>query len=106
MRVEVDGVTIPPLRSLRGRWLLALLTLRANRQITRSWLAGTLWPDSDDLQAQENLRRTLTDLRKALGPAAGLLQSPAKHLLLFSLSSRNADVVAFDEAVRINSAES
>ncbi len=100
LRVEVHGQPLPALRSRRGLWLLALLTLRANRQVARTWLAGTLWPDSDDGQALDNLKRALTDLRKALGDSATLLQSPTRHTLLFALPPENADVLAFDAALQ------
>ena len=98
--VEVNGEPLPPVRSRRGLYLLALLALRANRDVARLWLAGTLWPESDDLQGLENLRRSLTDLRKALGPAAELLQSPTKHTLQLRLAPEQLDVLGFDEAVR------
>lgn len=83
--------------------MLALLTLRANREVARVWLAGTLWPESDDAQGLENLKRSLTDLRKALGPAAEQLQSPTKHTLLFKLTTEQADVLSFDEALKEDS---
>src|SRR5438270_4071408 len=98
MRVEISGVPMAPLRSRRGMWLLALLVLRCNRQVARSWLAGTLWPDSDDLQAQVNLKRTLADLRAALGPAAARLQSSARHMLCLELTAGEVDILVFDEA--------
>jgi predicted ATPase/DNA-binding SARP family transcriptional activator len=104
--VEINGERLPALRSRRGLYLLALLTLRANREVSRLWLAGTLWPESSDSQGLENLKRSLTDLRKALGPAAELLQSPTKHTILLSLTPEQADVLAFDEALRQGSTES
>ncbi|WP_309706830.1 tetratricopeptide repeat protein [Armatimonas sp.] len=103
--IEVNGEPLPTLRSRRGLYLLALLTLRANREVARLWLAGTLWPDSDESQGLENLKRSLTDLRKALGPAAELLQSPSKHTLTFRLTSGQADVLAFDEAIQQDAPE-
>ena len=41
---------MPPLRSRNGQHLLAL-ALHANREVSRDWLAGTLWPDSREDQA-------------------------------------------------------
>ena len=45
--------------------LLALLALRARTQ-TRSWLAGTLWPDKPDVRAFANLRAAMWRLPAAL----------------------------------------
>src|SRR5262245_51911436 len=60
--VRVRGT---PMRSGRTRsvdWLLALLVLRQGREVSRSWLAGTFWPESGEAQALSNLRRNLMDL--------------------------------------------
>jgi DNA-binding SARP family transcriptional activator len=60
MQVWVHGQSLPPLRSRKPLWLLALLTLRPNRPVAREWLAGTLWPDTHQSQAFANLRTVLT----------------------------------------------
>lgn len=98
--VAIEGQTMPKLRSRAGYWLLALLTLRANREVSRLWLAGCLWPDSDDATGRNNLRRSLTDLRAALGPAAERIESPTANTLLLRIASHEADVLAFDRAIR------
>src|SRR5882724_11832206 len=67
MDVQCHGAPLPRLRSRNGLWLLALLTLRHGREVERAWLAGTLWPDSEESLALYNLRRELTHLRRALG---------------------------------------
>src|SRR4029450_2549826 len=46
-----DATPLPPLRTRKALWLLALLTLRNERAVDRSWLAGTLWPESGEGQA-------------------------------------------------------
>src|SRR5438552_2342069 len=66
----VNGRPLPRLRSRKGQWLLVLLALRAGMAVERSWLAGTLWPESSGAQALNSLRVTLADLRQALGEAA------------------------------------
>src|SRR5579859_3566493 len=48
---RVLGKPLPRLRSRKGKWLLALLTLHHDRPVERGWLAGTFWPDSPDRQA-------------------------------------------------------
>ena len=62
----VHGRPLPALHSRKGWWLLALLALRGGRPVERSWLAGTLWPESNERFAYSNLRRCLNDLRYAL----------------------------------------
>ena len=96
--VTLDGSSMPPLRSRRGLHLLALLALHANREVARDWLAGTLWPESREEQSLANLRRTLTDLRRALGAAAPLLTSPTAHSLSLRLTANECDLLAFDAA--------
>lgn len=97
--VRVNGGLLPRLRSRKGLWLLALLTLRHGREVERAWLAGTLWPDSPESQAYASLRQSLTDLRRALGAAAEHLSSPTPHTLLLELAGTEVDVVEFDAAI-------
>src|SRR5579872_1149019 len=84
--VWVHGDPLPPLRSRKGLWLLALLTLRHDREVAREWLAATLWPDSSESLAFANLRRSLNDLRHALGPEARRLRSPNTQTLCLDLT--------------------
>jgi non-specific serine/threonine protein kinase len=97
--VQVNGQPLPRLRSRNGQWLLALLVLRHDREVSREWLAGLLWPESTQSLAYANLRRSLNDLRHALGPAAHRLRSPAPHSLCLDLSGADCDVLAFDAAI-------
>lgn len=93
--VRVHGEPVRPLRSRRGGWLLALLALRQDREVERGWLATMLWPESPPDTALANLRRTLLDLRDALGPAKICLCAPSARTL--RLDSRAfCDVVVFD----------
>jgi predicted ATPase/class 3 adenylate cyclase/two-component SAPR family response regulator len=94
-----DGKPLPPLRTRKGQWLLALLALRAGQEVERAWLAGTLWPDSSEARALANLRNSLTDLRGALGPEEARLRSPTPHTLCLELAGAEVDVVAFDAAI-------
>src|SRR5262249_40415825 len=72
---HLHGRPLPRLRTRKGEWLLALLVLRHASDVERSQLAGLLWPDSPEPQALANLRLSLTDLRRALGPEALRLRS-------------------------------
>jgi DNA-binding SARP family transcriptional activator len=46
--------------------LLAYLLLKRGRPVPRRTLAGTLWPDSDDVRAARNLNTTLWRVRRTL----------------------------------------
>ena len=101
VEVEVDGEPLPKLRSRNELWLLALLALQDGRPVTRSWLAQTLWPFPDHAtdQAGYNLRRGLTNLRKALGTQAGRLRAVPSSSLSLDLSGASVDAAAFDAAI-------
>ena len=95
--VQFDGEPLPPLRTRKGKWLLALLALYQGRTVEREWLAEKLWPDS--LTPRDNLKRCLTDLRAALGPHAYRVAGPSRDLLSFEADSADIDVARFDAAV-------
>lgn len=59
-------------------WLLALLVLRHDRNVARDELAAEFWPDSAEGQARFYLRKSLLNLRNALGPEAARLESPRR----------------------------
>src|SRR5713101_3222948 len=90
--VQCHGVPLPRLRSRKGPWLLALLALRHGREVERSWLAGTLWPDSPEPHALISLRTSLKDLRRALGPEAHRLCSPTPRTLCLTLEGAEVDL--------------
>src|SRR5689334_18651133 len=93
--IRVGGKPIEHLRTRRGYWLLAILALRHGRDVDREWLASTLWPDSSTEQALSSLRRTLTDVRSALGAASERLESPTPHTVRLNLDGADTDVVEF-----------
>ena len=45
---EFDGEPMAPPRWRKSVWLLALLALRQGREVSREWLAETLWPEIGD----------------------------------------------------------
>src|SRR5438874_8436793 len=98
-QVTVSEQALPPLRSRKGQWLLALLALRAGAAVERGWLAGTLWPESSEAQAFNSLRVTLADLRQALGEAAGRLEAPTPQTLRLDLAGAEVDLLGFDRAI-------
>ena len=97
MVVTCGGQELSKVRSRKGLWLLALLALRANQQVPREWAAATLWPDSED--PRQTLRRTLTDLRTALGDCGNALTATTQSISLCVPESL-VDVLAFDSCVR------
>lgn len=99
IQVLIEGQPLPPLRSRKALWLLALLTLRHNRLVERDWLAGILWPDVDQTRAFSNLRPVVSELRQALGSQAHRLQSPNRHTLCLDLTDATVDIRAFDTAI-------
>jgi predicted ATPase/class 3 adenylate cyclase len=96
---RLHGAPLPHLRTRKGSWLLALLALRHGAPVERAWLAGLLWPDSSEGDALASLRKSLTDLRRALGSEAHRLRSPSLRTLALDLAGAEADVVAFDAAL-------
>jgi predicted ATPase/DNA-binding SARP family transcriptional activator/uncharacterized protein HemY len=97
--VWVGQEPLPKLRSRQGVRLLALLALRASRTVERAYLAETLWPKNTTDAGLALLRRSLTDLRGALGTESPRLQSPTKHTLRLDLSQGVFfDCVVFESA--------
>lgn len=100
----MDGKPLPALRSRREQWLLTLLVLRQDRDTARDWLATTLWPDNDEQQALFYLRKSLSNLRQALGAGAARLLSPTPRTLRLDMAGAIADTIAFDSALKRSSA--
>src|SRR5262245_35260989 len=100
LRVMVRAEPLPRVRTRSVEWLLALLLLRHGRAVPRAWLAGTLWPDSEESQALTNLRNNLLHLRQALGPESARLQSPTRDTLTLALDGAEVDLLRFDAAIQ------
>ncbi|MBC7808961.1 MAG: AAA-like domain-containing protein, partial [Akkermansiaceae bacterium] len=100
MEVLCHGRPLPPLRTHKGLWLIALLTLRQGAPVDRAWLATTLWSGSFPLQAQYNLRRCLSDLRTALGTEAHRIETPSARTIRLDLSDADVDIKSLESAVR------
>lgn len=63
---------------LSAQRLLALLAVQ-ERPVSRTWVAGTLWPDKDEARAAANLRSTLWRLRQ---PNVELVVATADRLAI------------------------
>ncbi len=77
----MDGAPIAPPASRRARAVLAYLALNPAPQ-PRGRLAARFWPDVLDESARASLRVALTELRQALGPAAGYLVATRETVAL------------------------
>jgi predicted ATPase/DNA-binding SARP family transcriptional activator len=97
--VRLHDAPLPPLRSQKACWLLALLALRAGAGVDRDWLAATLWPDSPEAAALANVRSNLRDLRLAFGPQAARLLTPTKRTIGLDVMGADVDALAFDAAI-------
>ena len=106
MQALTHGRPLPHLRSRKALWLLALLALRHGRSVDREWLAGTLWPDTDQSRASTNLRVNLSELRHALGDQGERLLTPSRHTLALNLEGAAVDLTAFDAAMLSKKPES
>jgi DNA-binding SARP family transcriptional activator/tetratricopeptide (TPR) repeat protein len=92
MRLEVDGVEVPSPSSRRARLLLAMLIVES-RPHSREALAARLWPGVLDESARASLRTALSQLRAALGPAAGrFLRATREHVALAATEDVWTDV--------------
>lgn len=100
MLVRVGDSPLPKMRSRKALWLLALLSMRANRPVARAWLASTLWPDVDLATAFSNLRPILSELRHVLGEHKDRLRSFDRNTICLDLTDVDQDVALFDEAMR------
>ena len=70
LELRVDGARLGLPASRRARAVLAFLALNPGPQ-PRARVAARFWPDVLDESARASLRVALTELRQALGPAAG-----------------------------------
>jgi len=97
--VTVHGRPLPPLRYRKELWLLALLALRHDREVARDGLAALFWPEAEESQARYYLRRSLSNLRRALGAEARRILTPTPRTVRLDLSDAYCDVLACDAAL-------
>src|SRR3954471_24838635 len=89
LAVSHDGQPLELPRSRRARDLLAWLALHPGMH-GRAELAARFWPDVLDESARGSLRNALSELRAALGPAAGCLAASRERV---GLQGVEVDVV-------------
>jgi DNA-binding SARP family transcriptional activator len=95
--LRTDAIELAPPGSKRARAVLAFLALHPGPQ-PRARLAARFWPDVLDESARASLRVALTELRQALGPAAGYVVATRDTVALDGPDLR-VDVRAFQCAL-------
>ena len=83
----------------KGRALLAFLALKPGEVVARSKLAGLLWGDHGDKQAQSSLRQTLTVLRKALGPMQDQVLRADRQSIGLDGAGVEVDALSFQDLI-------
>lgn len=81
LALRANGNELAPPASRRARAVLAYLALHPGPH-ARAQLAARFWPDVLDVSARASLRAALTELRRALGPAADHLQAGREMVAL------------------------
>ena len=76
--IEAESAALEPPRGRQARSLLAWLALHPGPH-PRARLAARCWPDVLDRSARASLRVALSEVRAALGPAAGCLIADRTH---------------------------
>src|SRR6185312_14000442 len=97
LALRADEDDIAPPASKRARAVLAYLALNPGPQ-HRGRLAARFWPDVLDESARASLRVALTELRQALGPAAGIVQATRDTVALEGPELK-VDTRAFQQAL-------
>ena len=97
LALRTEGGEIAPPASKRARAVLAYLALNPGPQ-QRGRLAARFWPDVLDESARASLRVALTELRQALGPAAGSVLATRDTIALDG-PDLQVDARAFQQAL-------
>jgi LuxR family maltose regulon positive regulatory protein len=95
-RVILNGQPVTPdaWKRRRAPELLALLIANRGRPVPRARLIDTYWPDSEADAAHDNLRVTITAIRKAVGD---VIKYEANAYRFAPIANTTVDVDSFDE---------
>ncbi|MEV4681620.1 ATP-binding protein [Streptomyces kurssanovii] len=99
MDLRLGSDPLPPLDSGRVESLLAYLLLHRDAPQPRRRLAFLLWPDSNDAQAQTNLRKVLHRLRRVLPDADRFIAVTPRTLQWRADAPLWLDVERFERAL-------
>jgi LuxR family maltose regulon positive regulatory protein len=95
LEAEHAGVPVP-VRGAKQRALLALLALRPGQPVSADRLIDVLWGDGQAAHPANALQAQISQLRRALGPAA-VLTTEAGYSL--AVDPQDVDVVRFEHLV-------
>lgn len=98
--MQVHGKAVGAFRSRRVAIVLFILLNAGGAEVSRSYIAGQVWPESTEAQALANLRQSLVDLRKSLGPEAHRLIAVDRRSLRFNIESVVVDSLRFQQLER------
>ncbi len=93
--MQVRGEQVGAFRSRRVALVLYILLKANGAEVSRSHIAGQVWPESSEVQALANLRQSLVDLRKALGPEAPRLIAIDRRSVRFEIEGVVVDCLQF-----------
>jgi DNA-binding SARP family transcriptional activator len=93
LRLYMNGSPVPGLVNTKGGLIVAYLSLNGGAA-PRARIAGLLWSDLDNDNALNNLRFTLSKLRRQL---PGVIVSTRGEICLATDLSRRVDIEAVDE---------
>jgi DNA-binding SARP family transcriptional activator len=99
MDLRLGERQLSPLDSGRAESLLAYLLLHRDAPQSRQHLAFLLWPDSNERQAQTNLRKVLHNLRRAVPEVERLIEIGPRTLRWRADVPLSLDVVQFERAL-------
>ena len=83
---------------MKSRALLAILALAPHQSVSRKQLCTLLWGDHGDEQARNNLRQSLSVLRRELGPVLSSLIGSADDRLTLDTGLVSVDPIEVIEA--------
>lgn len=101
-QATLDGAPLHDFESDKARALLAYLAVEADQPHRRQALAGLLWPDAGESTARANLRRVLSNLRRAIGDRdsdAPFLRVTRQSIQFDQERDARVDVTAFTRRV-------
>ena len=98
LQITHRSQSLTTLHAPRQQALLAWLLLHAGTPQPRKQIAFSLWPDSDEEQAQTNLRRELHHLRRGLPEGERYLEITAQTLCWRPDAPYSLDVREFERA--------
>lgn len=106
MDARVDGVSLQRSLPAKGKLLLAFLAINPGRPVASSVIADSVFPDSQAIDPHEIIKKTVQDVRKALGSEALRLVTPAPRMFALNLEGATCDWLIFHSALKEASPES